>query len=57
MKDIELKKRSFEEVRNILIEKIIENENLYRLNFQNCKHKSGWCSSYKKCKNCEYMKG
>ena len=40
---IELYKRSYDELSEVLIEKVLEIETLYQKMYDNCKHRSGWC--------------
>ena len=52
---IKLHKRSYDELSEVLIEKVLEIETLYLKMYYNCKHRSGWCKKGY-CKNCEYMR-
>ena len=52
---IELYKRSYDELSEVLIEKVLEIEILYQKMHDNCKHRSGWCKKGD-CKNCEYLR-
>ena len=52
---IELHKRSYDELSEVLIEKVLEIETLYQKMYDNCKHRSGWCKKGD-CKKCEYTR-
>lgn len=52
---IELHKRSYDELSEVLIEKVLEIEILYQKMHDNFKHSSCWCKKGD-CKNCEYMR-
>ena len=52
---IELHKLRYDELSEVLIEKVLEIETLYQKMHDNCKHRSGWCKKGD-CKNCEYMR-
>lgn len=49
---IELHKRSYDELSEVLIEKVLETETLYQKMFDNCKHRSGCCKKGN-CKHCD----
>lgn len=55
MMPIELHKRSYDELSEVLIEKVLEIETLYQKMYDNCKHRSGWCKKGD-CKKCEYTR-
>ena len=54
MMPIELHKLRYDELSEVLIEKVLEIETLYQKMYDNFKHRSGWCKKGY-CKNCEYM--
>lgn len=56
IKQIELKKRSYEELQSLCIELVSDNYKLKKWRFDNCRHKTGWCSNIKKCDHCHFAK-
>ena len=55
MMPIELHKRIYDELSEVLIEKVLEIETLYQKMYDNCKHRSGRCKKGD-CKKCEYTR-
>lgn len=55
MMPIELHKSRYDEMSEVLIEKVLEIETLYQKMYDNFKHRCGWCKKGY-CKNCEYMR-
>ena len=52
---IELHKLRYDELSEVLIEKVLEIETMYQKMYDNCKHRSGWCKKGD-CKKCEYTR-
>lgn len=52
---IELHKLRYDELSEVLIEKVLEIETLYQKMYNNFKHRSGWCKKCD-CKKCEYTR-